>query len=1025
MKLKLFVAGVLCAALTGALVVWTPVVRGISTSIVISEFRVRGPNGGSDEFVELYNVSSAAVNIGGWKIRGSNAAGTASTRLTIAAGTMLPPGCHFLAVNVNVSGGPYSGPTPSNQGYTTGITDDGGIAVTLPNDMVVDQVGMSSGSAYKEGMVLASLGSSNLNRGYERKPGGAAGSGQDTDNNAADFQLVTPNMPENLASACIVAGNPTSPSGTGSATPPTAGPGDSTLLTVAVAPGSNPTSTSITVTAELSTIGGSMAQPLFDDATNGDTMASDNTFSYLATVGAGTTPGAKSLPVTITDAQSRTGNTNIALAVLAPLVAIHDIQGPGNVSPHVNQPVRTRGIVTGRKSNGFFIQTSDTDADGLPETSQGIFVFTLSAPPADAAVGNEVEVNGTAREFVPTADPSSPPMTEISGLPSVTLHSSGNPLPGAVTLTAADTTPSGSIEQLEKFEGMRVHVDSLMVVAPTQGFISEANATATTNGAFFGVISGLARPFREPGIEIPDPLPPGAPCCVPRWDANPERIRVESDAQPGTMALEVTSGAMVTNLTGPLDYAFRTYTILPDAGSTPMVSGIMAAVPVPVAGKNEFTVGSANLQRFYDTVNDPGVSDVALTPAAFARRLAKASLAIREVMGSPDIVGVEEVENLSTLQALAAQINADALAAGQPDPQYEAHLIEGNDVGGIDVGALTKASRVIVHDVAQEGLNATFINPNNGLPDILNDRPPLVIRATVLSMVGPNLPVTVIVNHLRSLVGIDDVADGARVRAKRAAQAEFLANLVQARQAANPAEEIVLVGDFNAFEFNDGYVDVMGTVKGMPAAAELVTRASPDLVNPDVSDLIETLPADARYTYVFGGNAQSLDHILVTGNLLGRLSRFYVAHNNADFPESYRSDGTRPERISDHDFPVAYFSLPPITVQVDIKPGDSTNAINLGSNGNVPVAILSSAEFDAGTVDPATVTLAGASVRMRGRGALQVSVEDVNGDGLGDLVLHIPTSALQLAPGATEATLDGMTFSGMFVKGKDTVRIVP
>ena len=129
---------------------------------------------------------------------GSNNAAGVSIRATITAGTILQPGCHYLLTNAAASG--YSGAVPGNQTYTVGITDDGGIALTLPDATIVDAVGMSNGSAYKEGTVLPSLGAttaSNLNRGYERKPGGAAGSGTDTDNNANDFQLITPSDPQN------------------------------------------------------------------------------------------------------------------------------------------------------------------------------------------------------------------------------------------------------------------------------------------------------------------------------------------------------------------------------------------------------------------------------------------------------------------------------------------------------------------------------------------------------------------------------------------------------------------------------------------------------------------------------------------------------------------------------------------------------------------------------------------------------------------------------------------------------------
>src|SRR5262244_193024 len=182
-------------------------VQAISTNVVISEFRVRGPNGAADEFIELYNLSGAPVAIGGWKIRGSNNTAGVSDRATITAGTVLQPGCHYLLTNA-ASGG-YSGAVAGDQTYTVGITDDGGIAVTLSDNTIVDAVGMSTGSAFKEGTVLASLGATSLNRGYERKPGGAAGSGTDTDNNSADFQLISPSDPQSSAGCAAPTPTPT------------------------------------------------------------------------------------------------------------------------------------------------------------------------------------------------------------------------------------------------------------------------------------------------------------------------------------------------------------------------------------------------------------------------------------------------------------------------------------------------------------------------------------------------------------------------------------------------------------------------------------------------------------------------------------------------------------------------------------------------------------------------------------------------------------------------------------------------
>jgi hypothetical protein len=112
-------------------------------------------------------------------------------------------------------------------------------------------------------------------------------------------------------------------------------------------------------------------------------------------------------------------------------------------------------------------------------------------------------------------------------------------------------------------------------------------------------------------------------------------------------------------------------------------------------------------------------------------------------------------------------------------------------------------------------------------------------------------------------------------------------------------------------------------------------------------------------------------------------------------------------------------------VMIDIKPGSYPNSINLGSNGSVPVAIFSTPTFDARTVIPDKVTLAGASVKFRGNGTPMFSVQDVNGDGLPDLVVHVSTEALQLTASDAEAVLEGQTTDGRRIRGTDTIRVVP
>jgi len=115
---------------------------------------------------------------------------------------------------------------------------------------------------------------------------------------------------------------------------------------------------------------------------------------------------------------------------------------------------------------------------------------------------------------------------------------------------------------------------------------------------------------------------------------------------------------------------------------------------------------------------------------------------------------------------------------------------------------------------------------------------------------------------------------------------------------------------------------------------------------------------------------------------------------------------------------------PFLAVGIDIKPDDPDNTINLKSRGTVPVAILGSATFDPTTVDPATVTLAGAPVATRPNGVPMTSITDVNADGYLDLLLHFRTQDLQLTRTSTEGVLYGGTFSGQRIRGADAVRIV-
>ena len=107
-----------------------------------------------------------------------------------------------------------------------------------------------------------------------------------------------------------------------------------------------------------------------------------------------------------------------------------------------------------------------------------------------------------------------------------------------------------------------------------------------------------------------------------------------------------------------------------------------------------------------------------------------------------------------------------------------------------------------------------------------------------------------------------------------------------------------------------------------------------------------------------------------------------------------------------------------VGVEIDIKPGSDPNSINLNSKGVVPVAVLTTDDFDASTVDPDTVVFAGAT-------PVRWTLEDVDGDGDLDMLFHFKVQELDLTWASTEATLTGNTLGGQPISGTDTVRIVP
>src|SRR5690606_8855052 len=177
--------------------------------------------------------------------------------------------------------------------------------------------------------------------------------------------------------------------------------------------------------------------------------------------------------------------------------------------------------------------------------------------------------------------------------------------------------------------------------------------------------------------------------------------------------------------------------------------------------------------------------------------------------------------------------------------------------------------------------------------------PPLLLEARFRG--GADFPIKVMVVHNRSLGGVENPgSEGERVRLKRLTQAQSIAARVQAMQEDDPDVRLVVVGDFNAFEFTDGFVDAVGQIKGDFDPDENLL-SGPDLVDPDLVDQVLAIESLERYSFVFDGSAQVLDHALTSRALDGSVRGLEFGRGNADAAELLIEDATTPLRSSDHD----------------------------------------------------------------------------------------------------------------------------
>lgn len=897
------------AALAGLLTVLPLQAADLS----ITQFRVRGPSGGNDEFVEVQNTGTAALDVSGYKLNASNASGTTGTRFTFPAGTSVAPGCFLLLANGGSSG--YSGAVTPDLKYSTGITDDGGLALLNASGTIVDQVGLSAGSAYKQGTPLASLGSANADQGYGRKVNGA-GLPQYSGDNSADWVKVAPTSPRASTSPCTVQGLSLS---IADATVSVRNGDDQPMpFTVSL---SEAASTDIAVHAATADDTATVAGGDYDavDTTVTIPAGSTSTTFNVNVHGAKTAGPDKAFRVNLSDATG--GDVTIAKgsaigAILneIPVAAeIWQVTGRGQVSPLLGKRVSTHGnIVTAVGPAGFTMQTPDNRADDDRLTSNGIYVFTSTAPTVKA--GDMVDVEATVDNYFNLPELKNAQITTTKRgvrLPKAVVFGNNVPSSDPSALSCGETN-------FQCYVGMRVSIDNGMITTGNLRFSNEpfAEVYITANGK---------RSLREPGVRYTVPVPEGVN--LPNWSGNPQVFKMNT-ADFGAVAPNTPFNAGTTfRAEGVMSYAFGAYTFIP----TSIDIKKAAKLPRAVDSRPFYAVrvGAFNTERFCDTEFNTTYTcsggDTEPTADEVKLKTQRLSAYIGSVLKLPDILSVEEVKSLQVLQGLAKQLGDDYPA------QYEAFLQPGHDPSGINVGFLVRTDRVRVLSVRQLGADETWQDGDQTA--FVHDHPPLLLTADVPSIVG-RIRINVISVHPKARQNVDKTGPTAeRDRQKRFLQAKSLAVQVQAIQTdrKNLLAPLLVVGDFNAYQFSDGFTDVVGLISGKYDDSQNLLKLGGNLVKPSLWNAVNSVPAQDRYSFLFTenfGNIQGegprkvpthqvLDHALLNTVARGLFLQMQYGRGNLDAPVQTIDDSASATSVqkaigsSDHDgFVVDMLALP-------------------------------------------------------------------------------------------------------------------
>lgn len=712
--------------------------------------------------------------------------------------------------------------------------------------------------------------------------------------------------------------------------------------------------------------------------------ANTGSFSVPVTILPNLRPGAsKTFEVTIASSAPNVGlGTAVATVTISndavAATAIPAIQGAGDVSPVAGQTLTAAdNIVTAVVSNGFVMQAR-APGDGNPATSDAMFVFTGSAP--TVAVGDVVDVRGRVGDFVSSSGGRSLNGTQFFNTnPALTVVRMGTADVAATTqaMMLDDIIPSpdpnvpacvalGGIfgptadpraRNFACLEYMRVQTSTGVISAPNQRF-------GTDPLAELGFSTSGSRAFREPGVGfnvanedaaaanvVPaaPPLPAGLV-----FDNNPEVYEFDPD-RLGQPNAAIVPGSILS-AQGVIGIDFADYEFWPSQYNVTQPAPALPR-PVPAPTDDQVTIATYNLLNLFDRCDDPTRPNANETfnVADTNRKLEKHSRYIREVLREPGIIGVQEVElpsaptttcaNAGGETTSALQLLADRIAADGGPTYLVSNSPSTNDPRFISVGFLYRQDLFLsnlsfVQIAPDEQWTFRYVDANGttqSSSSAVHDRPPLRMEATLPLAGGGEQRLAVVVNHFRSLSGIDNLSDARtnptspstrqdahRVRQKRLRQAISMACNLQAWQSspANAGVPKILLGDHNAFEFSDGYADLNGVLMGkaMPGTAQYdgsywppaelpcTAQTGGQFVVPGLENALIGLPPVERYSFNFAFAAQALDHALLNGAAQAIFERAIHGRGNSDAPVNDEFDAMTARRSSDHDALVLYFN---------------------------------------------------------------------------------------------------------------------